>query len=95
MNVPFILKPSGNIRRVEGNAIVKVANDKASVRKAAERFLGKSEVEIKSHIETVIVGYLKQQLQVESADDFQQRVYSLVVDDLSKMGLQVDSLIIY
>lgn len=95
MNIPFVLKASTDMQRIEGNAVVKVANDKTSIRNAAERFLGKSEDEIKSQVETIIIGYMKQQMNVDSTEDFQDRVYTLVVNDLSKMGLEVDSLLIH
>ncbi len=95
MNIPFVLKASTNLQRIEGNAVVKVANDRTSIRNAAERFIGKSEDEIKSQIEAIIVGYMKQQMNVDSAEGFQDRVYTLVINDLSKMGLQVDSLLIH
>lgn len=95
MNVSFGLKSNTNMQQVEGNAVVKVANDKESIRKVAERFLGKSDDEIKSQIEEVIIVYLRQQLSIGSDEDLQNRVSSLVVNDLENMGFQVDSFAIY
>lgn len=95
MNVPFVLKPNADNPQIEGNAVVKVANDKESVRKAAERFLGKSEGEIIAQVQTIIIGYLKQQSKDGDIEDLQGRVHTLVAEDLSNMGLQVDSFMIY
>jgi flotillin len=50
MNVSFGVTSNSNMQQVEGNAVVKVGNDEESVRKVAERFLGKSDDEIKSQI---------------------------------------------
>jgi flotillin len=95
MNVSFGVTSNSNMQQVEGNAVVKVGNDEESVRKVAERFLGKSDDEIKSQIEEVIIVYLRQQLSIDSDEDLQNRVSSLVVNDLENMGFQVDSFAIY
>lgn len=83
---------------VDGVAQVKVKGDEASIRTAAEQFLGKTVEEIKQIALQTVEGHLRAiigTLTVEdiyrNRDQFAQSVQEVAVADLANMGLQIVS----
>lgn len=83
---------------VDGVAQVKIKGDEASIRTAAEQFLGKSVQEIKSiALQTVeghlrgIIGTLTVEEIYRNRDQFAASVQEVAVSDLANMGLQIVS----
>jgi len=86
---------------VEGVAQVKIGSDDISVATAAERFLSKSQQEIEHVAHETLAGHLRAilgTLTVEQIykdrETFGQQVQSVSADDLSNMGLRIDSFVI-
>ncbi|MFQ5342270.1 MAG: flotillin family protein [Anaerolineae bacterium] len=86
---------------VEGVAQVKVQGDEASIRLAAEQFLGKPADEVRRVALQVIDGYMRAILGTMSVEDvyltreeFARRVRASAQQDLEQMGLQIVSLTI-
>lgn len=83
---------------VEGVAQVKIRGDEASIRTAAEQFLGKTVLEIRAiALQTVeghlraIVGTLTVEEIYRNRDQFASSVQQVAVADLQNMGLQIVS----
>ncbi|MBI5778007.1 MAG: flotillin family protein [Planctomycetes bacterium] len=83
---------------VDGVAQVKIKGEDQSIRTAAERFLGRSEEEIKMiALQTVeghlrgIVGTLTIEDIYKNRDAFAQKVQEVSAGDLANMGLSIDS----
>ncbi|MBN1665125.1 MAG: flotillin family protein [Deltaproteobacteria bacterium] len=83
---------------VDGVAQVKIKGEDRSIRTAAERFLGKTEEQIKSiALQTVeghlraIVGTLSVEDIYKNRDVFAQKVQEVSAGDLANMGLAIDS----
>jgi flotillin len=83
---------------VDGVAQVKIRGDEASIRTAAEQFLGKSVDEIKQiALQTVeghlraIIGTLSVEEIYRNRDQFAGSVQEVAVSDLANMGLQIVS----
>jgi len=83
---------------VDGVAQVKVKNDQAMIRTAVERFLTKSSDQIIDIIKQTLEGHLRAiigKMQVEEIirerDKFASNVAEIAHDDLSNMGLVIDS----
>jgi flotillin len=83
---------------VDGVAQVKIKGDEASIRTAAEQFLGKSVDEIKAiALQTVeghlraIIGTLTVEEIYRNRDQFASSVQEVAVADLANMGLQIVS----
>jgi len=83
---------------VDGVAQVKIKGEDSAIRTAAERFLGRSEDEIKSiALQTVeghlraIVGTLTVEDIYKNRDAFAQKVQEVSAGDLANMGLSIDS----
>jgi flotillin len=83
---------------VDGVAQVKIKGEDRSIRTAAERFLGKSEDQIKNiALQTVeghlraIVGTLSVEDIYKNRDVFAQKVQEVSAGDLANMGLGIDS----
>ncbi|MFQ5594540.1 MAG: flotillin family protein [Anaerolineae bacterium] len=86
---------------VEGVAQVKVKGDEASIRLAAEQFLGKPADEVRRVALQVIDGYMRAILGTMSVEDvylsrekFARQVRTSAQQDLEQMGLQIVSLTI-
>jgi len=83
---------------VDGVAQVKIRGDEASIRTAAEQFLGKTVEEIKQiALQTVeghlraIIGTLTLEEIYRNRDQFAGKVQEVAVSDLANMGLQIVS----
>ena len=83
---------------VDGVAQVKIKGEEEAIRTAAERFLGRSEDEIKNvALQTVeghlraIVGTLTVEEIYRNRDAFAQKVQEVATGDLANMGLTIDS----
>ena len=83
---------------VDGVAQVKIRGDEASIRTAAEQFLGKSVEEIKQiALQTVeghlraIIGTLTVEEIYRNRDQFASSVQEVAVSDMANMGLQIVS----
>ncbi|MFH0887892.1 MAG: SPFH domain-containing protein [Planctomycetota bacterium] len=83
---------------VDGVAQVKIKGEDQAIRTAAERFLGRSEEEIKAiALQTVeghlrgIVGTLTIEDIYKNRDAFAQKVQEVSAGDLANMGLSIDS----
>jgi flotillin len=83
---------------VDGVAQVKIKGEDMAIRTAAERFLGRSEDEIKNiALQTVeghlraIVGTLTVEEIYKNRDVFAQKVQEVTTADLANMGLTIDS----
>ncbi len=83
---------------VDGVAQVKIKGDEASIRTAAEQFLGKTVQEIKSVALQTVAGHLRAiigQLSVEeiyrNRDQFAGSVQEVAVSDMANMGLSIVS----
>jgi len=86
---------------VDGVAQVKIGSDDVFVATAAERFLSKSQQEIEHVAHETLAGHLRAilgTLTVEQIykdrETFGQQVQNVSADDLSNMGLQIDSFVI-
>ena len=86
---------------VDGVANIKIKGDEASIMKAAEAFLGRSQGEIASIAQQVIEGNLREivgQLElkelIQNRDKFAVKVQESVAEDMGKMGLEVVNLTI-
>ncbi len=83
---------------VEGVAQIKVKSDESSIHTAAEQFLGKDLDEIQMVAHETLMGHLRAILGtmtveelIGNFDEFAQRVASVSISDLAKMGLTVVS----
>ena len=86
---------------VDGVAQVKIGSDDVSIATAAERFLSKSRQEIEHVAHETLAGHLRAilgTLTVEQIykdrETFGQQVQNVSADDLSNMGLRIDSFVI-
>jgi flotillin len=86
---------------VDGVAQVKIGSDEIFITTAAERFLSKSRQEIEHVAHETLAGHLRAilgTLTVEQIykdrETFGQQVQSVSADDLSNMGLRIDSFVI-
>ncbi|MBN1221131.1 MAG: flotillin family protein, partial [Anaerolineae bacterium] len=86
---------------VDGVAQVKIGSDDISIATAAERFLSKTQQEIEHVAHETLAGHLRAilgTLTVEQIykdrETFGQQVQSVSADDLSNMGLRIDSFVI-
>ena len=86
---------------VDGVAQVKIGSDEVYITTAAERFLSKSEAEIEHVAHETLAGHLRAilgTLTVEQIykdrETFGQQVQSVSAEDLSNMGLSIDSFVI-
>ncbi|MEM7345923.1 MAG: SPFH domain-containing protein [Chloroflexota bacterium] len=86
---------------VDGVAQVKIGSDSVFISTAAERFLSKTQEEIKHVAHETLAGHLRAilgTLTVEQIykdrETFGQRVQMVSADDLSNMGLWIDSFVI-
>jgi flotillin len=86
---------------VDGVAQVKIGSDDVSIATAAERFLSKSDEEIEHVAHETLAGHLRAilgTLTVEQIykdrETFGQQVQNVSADDLSNMGLRIDSFVI-
>ena len=84
---------------MSGTAHVKVRHEDEAIRKAAERFVGKSEGEITKVAQEILSGHLVAVVATMSAveikqclDPLAQRVREMSFSDLDKMGLEAESL---
>lgn len=86
---------------VDGVAQVKIGSDEVFIATAAERFLSKSQQEIEHVAHETLAGHLRAilgTLTVEQIykdrETFGQQVQTVSADDLSNMGLRIDSFVI-
>lgn len=86
---------------VDGVAQVKIGSDEVFIATSAERFLSKSEGEIEHVAHETLAGHLRAilgTLTVEQIykdrETFGQQVQNVSADDLSNMGLRIDSFVI-
>jgi flotillin len=88
------LVAQGSIVDINAVAQIKIKNDESSIASAAEHFLSKSELEIKSVLRSVLEKHLRQALSVLSLDEINHfagaaaaKVQTAASPDLTAMGL--------
>ncbi len=96
IKTPEVLTRQGVHIIAEASAQVKVASNEASIRKAAEQFLGRGASAIKEVSESILEGYIRStlgSLSVEelyqNRDDFNRKVRNAAMADLGAMGIEL------
>ncbi|MBM3325853.1 MAG: flotillin [Calditrichaeota bacterium] len=93
---PEVLTREGVHIVAEFSAQVKVASDEASIRRAAEQFLGRGAAAIKEVSENILEGYVRSALGALSVeelyqqrDQFNRQVRQSAESDFAKMGIEL------